>query len=73
MACDICNRRGTQLTNLRECFATKDIHAICPDCERAVNQHLSKLDSMWVRMRTALLNRFMSERAAQKQGAGHAS
>ncbi len=68
MACDLCGAKGTPLNDLRDQFATDDIRAVCPKCERVINQHLSKIDSMWVRMRSALLKRFMSERTQAKEG-----
>lgn len=71
MACDVCGAKGTSLNNIREQFATDDVRAVCPNCERVINSHLSKLDGMWVRMRSALLKRFMSERAHAKEGQSH--
>ena len=71
MACDVCGAKGTSLNNIREQFATDDVRAVCPNCERVINSHLSKLDGMWVRMRSALLKRFMSERAQAKEGQSH--
>lgn len=45
MACDLCGAKGTPLNDLRDQFATDDIRAVCPKCERVINQHLSKIDN----------------------------
>ena len=62
MACDICGKTGTPLSDLRGIYQTDDIKAICPDCEKVVNKQLDSIQSMTGRLQRALLKRFMGER-----------
>ena len=62
MACDICGKTGTPLSDLREIYQTDDIKAICHDCEKVVNKQLNSIQSMTGRLQRALLKRFMGER-----------
>ena len=55
MACDVCGAKGTSLNNIREQFATDDVRAVCPNCERVINSHLSKLELARTRECCALL------------------
>ena len=59
MACDICGRKGTSLVDLLDCYKTKDIQQLCPDCEKVVNGHASKLTSVVANIKVSWLRRFM--------------
>jgi len=59
MACDICGKTGTSLSDLRSAYATSDIKSICPDCEKVVNRQLSKIQTVTSRMVIDLLKRFI--------------
>jgi len=62
MACDICGKTGTSLSDLREIYQTDDIKSICPDCEKVVNKQLNSIQSVTGRLQCVLLKRFMGER-----------
>lgn len=62
MACDICGKTGTPLSDLREIYQTDDIKSICHDCEKVVNKQLDSIQSMTGRLQRVLLKRFMGER-----------
>ena len=68
MACDICGKTGTSLADLLESYQTADIKAICPDCEKVVNNKKSKILSMVLNMLADLLKRFIKEKRAKHQG-----
>lgn len=65
MACDICSKTGTALVDLRDIYKTEKIQAICPECEKAVNDHLSKLQGWTSTLLCRLLKKFMQVRAAR--------
>ena len=62
MACDICGKTGTSLSDLREIYQTDDIKSICPDSETGVNKQLNSLQTMTGRLQCVLPKRFMGER-----------
>ena len=62
MACDICGKTGTPLSDLREIYQTDEIKVMCPECEKIVNKQLCSIQSMTGRLQRALLKRFMGER-----------
>jgi hypothetical protein len=62
MACDICGKTGTPLSDLREIYQTDDIKSICHDCEKVVNKQLGSIQSMTGRLQRVLLKRFIGER-----------
>lgn len=62
MACDICCKTGTTLADLLAVYQTPDIKSICPDCETIVNQKHRSLLHMVLRIKSALMKRFLSER-----------
>ena len=64
MACDICGKRGTSLTDLLDGYATAEIKSICPDCARIVNDKVWAIRSVTDGMTKTLIKRFMGERAA---------
>jgi hypothetical protein len=66
MACDICGKTGTPLSDLREIYQTDEIKVMCPDCEKVVNKQLRSIQDMTGRMQRALLKLFMGERKAKK-------
>lgn len=68
MACDLCGKTGTRLSDLLTIYQTKDVQQICPDCTEVVNKHLSKVKSVTHNILVELMNRFFKER---KQGGGH--
>lgn len=59
MACDICGKVGTPLADLLEPYQTDDIKAICPECERVVNNQKSKLRRWTDTLLARLLKQFM--------------
>ena len=59
MACDICGKVGTMLVPLLDVYRTKDIHDICGDCEKVVNDKLLKIRAVTFNMNKSLLIRFM--------------
>ena len=69
MACDICEARGTTLTELRQIYQTPEIKAICPSCEAIVNKKLTSIQGMTAKMTIGLLCEFMQRRRPRQQGA----
>jgi hypothetical protein len=61
MACDICGKKGTTLSDLLDAYKTDDIKSICPACEKIVNRKSSSLLTFVLKMRTDLLRRFMQQ------------
>lgn len=59
MACDICGKTGTYLTDLRDIYQTEDIKQMCPECGKIVNKQLGKIQSMTGKMQRSLLKNFM--------------
>ena len=41
--CDICGKKGVNLTDLRDIYKSDLIAEICTDCEKEANKQLSKL------------------------------
>lgn len=74
MACDICGNNRDQLTDLLPAYRTNEIAQICPGCERTINKHHSKLQTMLLaRMLPELLQRFMRGlKRKNKAGGTHA-
>lgn len=66
--CDICGARGCTLIALRDTYKTAEIEEICPDCEKAVNSHLSKLQVMGHNIVRDLLGRFMAHLRSEQEG-----
>jgi len=60
MSCDTCGKVGTNLVPLNTEYQTDTIKAICPECEKVINDHLWKLRSMSANINQSLLKRFMS-------------
>lgn len=65
MACDVCGKVRTSLTDLREEFQTDDIKAVCPDCENAINNQHRKITVAVLKIRTDWLRRFIRNRKEQ--------
>lgn len=65
MACDICGATGLVHNVLKPNYQTEDIKAICPGCEKLVNDRALKLMSWAQRLREELCKRFMRERRAK--------
>lgn len=59
MACDICGKTGTSLTDLLDIYQTDDIKQMCPDCAKVVNKHLGKIQSSAGKIQRSLLKSFM--------------
>lgn len=71
MACDICGNNRDQLTDLLPAYRTADIAQICPGCEKTINKHHSKLQTMLIgRMLPELLQRFMRGRKRESNAGG---
>ena len=62
MACDICGKVGTPLADLLEPYQTDEIKAICPECEKVVNDQKRKLQSWTSTLLARLLKQFMRAR-----------
>ena len=62
MACDICGKKGTSLTDLLDQYQTDDVKSICPECEKVVNGKNSRLLTFAFKIKAALLKRFIAER-----------
>ena len=62
MACDICGKVGTPLTDLLAQYQTDEIKAICPACESAANQKSSALLAFALKLRAEWLKRWVAER-----------
>jgi len=60
MACDICNKKGTPLVAIRDCYQTSDIKNICPECESVVNKQHSKISSATWKINIAWMKEFMT-------------
>ena len=60
MACDICKKVGTPLAPLNAEYQTAEIKAICPDCEKVVNDTLWKIRGFTAKQNISLLKRFMN-------------
>ena len=59
MACDICGKTGTCLSDLKTYYQTDDIKQICLDCGTDVNNHLSKLREMNQKMNEHWIKKFI--------------
>lgn len=68
MACDICGKTGTELRTLLSSYQTEDIKEVCPACDAILTKKNSKVMSLVMNMKVALLKRFMQERKAAKGG-----
>jgi len=66
MACDICDAKGTTLTDLRDDYKTADIQQVCPDCARLVNDKVWKIREMLDGVMKTLVRRFMTERRGRR-------
>lgn len=67
MACDICNKKGTTLTNLRDCYQTEEIKSICPECESVVNKQQEKIMSVTWKINMQWMKEFMTNLVKEKQ------
>lgn len=65
MACDICGATGQAHIDVRPNYQTDEIKAICPGCEKVVNEQAYKLMSWAQKLREELCKRFMRERRAK--------
>ncbi len=59
MRCDICGKRTQDLTALLSIYKTDEIEDICHDCQKEVNDQLSKLQRITFRMNEHWLKKFM--------------
>lgn len=59
MACDLCGKTGTHLTDLRDIYKSDSIQAICPDCEATINKQLRKIQNVTTDIQISLFKRFM--------------
>ena len=60
MACDLCGKTGTHLTDLRDIYKSDSIQAVCPECEKIINKQLRKIQSTVVDIQISLFKRFLS-------------
>jgi len=65
MACDICGKVGIETVTLLDSYQTNTIKVICPECEKVVNSHLSKVRSVTHNILCDLMKRFMANRKEQ--------
>lgn len=63
--CDICGERTEYLAELLTSYQTTDIREVCRECEKVLNEHKSKLQTVTARILTDWLKRFIAERRAQ--------
>jgi len=66
MACDICGKKGTRLSDLLDCHKTTDVHQVCGECEAILNKHKSKLQSVTSRILIHWMRRFIDELRAKR-------
>jgi hypothetical protein len=59
MACDICGKTGTPLTDLLDSYKTDDIQQVCDGCAKAINKHVSKIRVVTTNIHFDLAKRFM--------------
>lgn len=61
MACDICRANDKELSSLRDCYQTKDVKQVCPDCLKEINRQLSNVRSVTHNLLVSLMKRFTKE------------
>jgi len=66
MACDICGKTGTPLADLMESYQTDEIKAICPACEKVVNDQKNKLQKWTGTLLSRLVKKFMHARRCER-------
>lgn len=66
MACDICGVRGTEMRDLRDVYKTDRVHQVCPECEKALNDQLSKQRSVTHNILVDWMKRFIGKRKPQR-------
>jgi len=62
MACDLCSKTGTYLTDLKVEYQTEDIKQVCSDCGTLINDHLWNLRKLSNKVNQSFLKRFMTEK-----------
>jgi len=62
MACDICGKTGTHLTDLQSQYQTDDIKQVCSKCGDDVNRQLDKLRALTHGMVRTWLKKFMKNK-----------
>lgn len=60
MACDLCGKTGTYLSDLLDSYKSDDIQAICPDCEATINKQLRKIRGVTTNIQIGLVKRFLA-------------
>jgi hypothetical protein len=68
MACDICSKTGTELTELNSIYKTTDVQHICPSCEKALTKQVSKLRSVTHNILIGWMKSFIRVRKEARNG-----
>lgn len=68
MACDICGKTGTSLNDLLTVYQVDGIKAVCPECEKVLNDRLSKLRRLTTSICTEWFKRFIRIRKGESHG-----
>lgn len=66
--CDVCGLKTGSLIELLETHKTPEIQEICPDCEKVLNAHKSKLQHVTANLLLDWFKRFMEQRKANLKG-----
>lgn len=64
-SCDICGKESDYLAELLTSYQTTEVKECCRDCEKVLNEHKSKLQTVTARILTDWLKRFIAERRAR--------
>ena len=59
MSCDICGAKGKQLTPLLDQYKSAEIQDVCPECEKILNDHNSKLLTAAMNIKRNWMRRFI--------------
>lgn len=63
MSCDLCGKTTAEPLNaIRDCYQTDHVKAVCGDCERLLNKHLSTTREKTHGLLCALMRKFIKER-----------
>lgn len=69
MACDICDKTGCHLEDVREIYRTREIRQVCDDCRRMINKQLDKIRYGLLAPLGPMLKAYMrNQRAKHRKG-----